>query len=775
MSGYSHTPDDDRVIKSVNLRFFLVSPLMRHDLTTHTLGPAADPHALIEREWLITNGRGGYAMGTALGCPGRRYHGLLVAAAQPPVGRVVALNQMFDRLSVKPASGQASAQQFDLSTCQFLSGDGERVLVPYGHQQLTRFERGLNVRWHYQWEHITVTRTLRLHYKTPAATLHYQVHGLTKNKTTATLRLSPMMAMRDFHALTHHGSHGAFSVEATGGADRCLVRRNNTAVSCYCPQGAFVEGPDWWYGLYYPRESERGQGDREDLFVPGTFEIPIEQDTSITFTATLGETPATPATDDEPRAKHLSAIRQSIETATDGGAVIELPETGDASETQREAKTAEQNTKAKSAETNDNSTDATRDRLIDALAIAADDFVVERTLHGQTLSTIIAGYPWFADWGRDTFIALPGLLLTTQRYDEARAVLRVFADAIDGGLVPNRFDDYTEAAAHYNTVDASLWFVHAAMQYLEATGDSQSWREWLAPACMQVVDAYAEGTGGVDPAMDPMIVMRDDGLIAAGNERTQLTWMDAACGDVVFTPRPGKAVEINALWYNALAGLTEHLAGVDDAAAARYQKLANRVTRHFASTFWSSEAGYLFDHVTTDDHGEPAPDPSLRPNQLLACALPRSPLGKARQKQVVATVTEHLVTPAGLRTLPSDDPNYHPRYGGDQFQRDEAYHQGTIWPWLIGPYAEAVLRTGEFSENARQQARDAIAPLWGAFIDSQRARSLQSGSIGQLAEIYEATPDAAGRFRPVGCIAQAWSVAEVLRISQLLSEPAGPR
>jgi glycogen debranching enzyme len=710
-------------------------------------------------------------MGTALGCPARRYHGLLVAAARPPVERIVALNQMFEQLWLHPAGEAGNAcdagqvnktpQTLELSTCQFRDRDGNRLFAPQGYAYLERFERGLGVQWQYRWGAIRCSRTLLLHHRQQAATLRYRVTGLDEANATASLRLAPMVTLRDFHSLRHLGDPGEFDIQA--GEDRCTVARDSHAVTFHCSGSTFTAQPDWWYAVHYRRETERGQGDQEDLFVPGVFECPAADAVDITLTVNLAAEPAAPIADASDRAKHLAPIRQAL----DGEMLASATQaaSGDNGNSKGNKKASAGSTAPSVSATAD------KDTLADALTIAADDFIVERTLKGKTLSTIIAGYPWFADWGRDTFIALPGLLLTTGRHDEARDVLRVFAEAIDGGLVPNRFDDYTEVAAHYNTVDASLWFVHAALQYVEATGDTKSWRDWLAEACMQIVEAYAEGTGGADPAVNPLIAMRDDGLIAAGTRRTQLTWMDAACADVVFTPRQGKAVEINALWHNALAGLAERLPEAASGPAERYRKLANRVKRHFADVFWSDAAGYLFDHVVSDEAGEPRPDPSLRPNQLLACALPRSPLGRAKQKQVVEAVRHHLLTPAGLRTLPVDDPNYHGRYGGDQYQRDEAYHQGTIWPWLVGPYGEAVLRAHQFSAAARAHVRAAIRPLLASMVDGEAAGSLKPGSVGQLAEIYEANPDAAGRFHPVGCIAQAWSVAELLRLSDLLAHP----
>jgi predicted glycogen debranching enzyme len=286
------------------------------------------------------------------------------------------------------------------------------------------------------------------------------------------------------------------------------------------------------------------------------------------------------------------------------------------------------------------------------------------------------------------------------------------------------------------------------MEYYQATNDQQSWKDWLAPAAISVIESYIHGT-------DYDIRMAGDGLITAGSPNTQLTWMDAACDGVVFTPRPGKSVEINCLWYNALAGLSKLLPAVLKKESEHYKKLSQRVTRSFGRVFWDEELKSLRDHVWTDQYGVDHADRTLRPNQIFSASLPRSPLPQTKQRLVLKVVRDHLLTPYGLRTLPSNDPNYHGRYTGSRYQRDQAYHQGTIWPWLIGPYAEAVLRLGRFDTKSKTTAAAIIQPLLNL---------LMTDALGQVAEICEADPP----HRPVGCIAQAWSVAEILRILALM-------
>jgi predicted glycogen debranching enzyme len=695
----------------------------------HTLDATEQGDALLRHEWLLTNGTGAYSAGTALGVNTRRYHGLLIAATQPPVGRVVLLNQCFEQLVLhaEDAAGQPAEQVIELSSLIFPSDQGE-VIVPDGRQRLTRFEKGRSVRWTYAWGPLVVTRELCLHWQQQAATLRYTVAGLHELPAgaceRAVLRISPMLTLRDFHATLRKDHAGPIDVQQRVGprGPAVTVSRHGLAASLGCSAGTFRHDfRGWWYNIHYPIDRRRGQDDCEDHFIPGRFDVPLDAAgaNQITLTVALGEQCVAPVMDTKAREKHLRPIIKRLKTQ----GLEEAPGS--------------------------------------TLAQAADDFVVQRTVIGQRLSTILAGYPWFADWGRDTFIALPGLLLTTGRYDEARATLRAFAEAIGTGehegLLPNRFDDYNGDAAHYNTVDASLWFVHAALAYLDASGDKASWKQWLAPACLRIVEAYANGTGfGIH--------MDDDGLIVAGDWNTQLTWMDAAAVPPgsdqlhVFTPRQGKAVEINALWYHALVGLSEVLPKKQKDAAEVCATRAAKAKRAFSKVFWNEDAGCLFDHVYVTEGGDTVRDASIRPNQCLAVSLPHSPLAKAKQKRVMDVVTAKLLTPAGLRTLPEDDADYHPWYAGIQYERDAAYHRGTIWPWLIGPYAEGVLRAGNFSAKAKQEAHEALLPL---------VEFLQTRGLGQLYEIHQAQP-VDGQHPPRGCFAQAWSVAEVLRVWALL-------
>ena len=668
-------------------------------------------------------------MGTALGVNTRRYHGLLVAASQPPVGRIVVLNQVFEQLEL--IQGGIS-KRLEFGGCLFLD-NGKPVIAPDSTGMLKRFDRGADVVWSYQWGALTLTRRLVLHDGEPSCTIHYDLTGLGAVCESAILHVRPMTSLRNFHSLERRDDQ-RFSVETH---NDCITVKRDGLSGCFQAKGATAKAEhNWWYAVHHQIEAYRGVDCEEDLFVPGVLSIELgaRDDATAAFTATLGTSPAKPKISPETRRKRLTPIIQHIEQS--------LP--------------------------SDNVTDnKTRKPALMAqvLAQASDDFVVGRQLGNKTLSTIIAGYPWFADWGRDTFIALPGLLLCTGRYEEARQTLEVFAGAIDNGLVPNRFDDNDPTLAHYNTVDGSLWYLHSALEYVEASGDETAWKDWLAAACIKIVEAYRTGTHAMahDGQTTVPIAMDTDGLIAAGDDHSQLTWMDAAAWGPdgkfhVFTPRPGKCVEINGLWYSALARLGEKLPDQFNEQRNRYAKLAQRVKTSFTDAFWSETLGHLIDHLAPTEEGW-VTDNSLRPNQLIACALKHSPVDPMHRRRVIAACRENLLTTVGPRTLPTDDPAFHKHYGGNPYERDQSYHQGIVWPWLMGPYCESVLREGNFSAQAKHEVADTLSPLVDRLMTAQ-----YPGALGSLHEIHDPlTP-----YAPRGCPAQAWSVAEVLRVLTLL-------
>jgi len=689
-----------------------------HDLV---VGKDQPVEVLTEKLWLLTNGIGDYAMGTAAGCNTSRYHGLLVGSTRPSVGRVMAINQVFEQLVINKTF-------YEPTNCQFECQEDREDLTSQGDIKLQRFERGLSVRWSYVLSETgsgqsarglyELNRELFLHWGQQSATLRYQVrccHDDSCLPRDSLLRISPMATLRDVGTLLHAADGGSWSLEQLNEAT-VIITRGDLSVTVACDQSRFiVSGPrqdPWRRGVRYPLETERGLEDQEDYFVPGFFEVdlPPDQKSVVTMTIALGQNPAdmtTYANDD--RHQHLQRMLEHV--------------VGDAD------------------------TEANHLAVKTAMVIAADDFVIDRSFRDSTFKTVMAGYPWLTDRGRDTLIAVSGLLMATGRYEEAKTSLSVFSEAIHNGLVPDRFDS-TEA--QYSDVDTSLWFVNTVLEYVRISGDKQSWEQWLAEAVMTVIEAFLRGTQND-------IRMAGDGLISAGSSSTGLTWMDATRESVALTPRHGKAVEVNVLWYNALAGVAKKIVDTHKRTADHYTKLAKRVKRSFTKVFWDDELGYLRDHVWSDAEGQDHVDSTLRPNQILAVSLPLSPLPATKQRKVLEVIKRRLLTPFGLRTLPQDDPNYHGRYAGSALDRDAAYYQGTVWAWLIGPYAEGVLRVDRFSDASKEQVRALLEPLLG---------ELTGGGLGQLHEIYEGDPP----HRCVGCMAQAWSVGEVLRVLRLLDE-----
>ncbi len=643
------------------------------------------PHDV--QEWVLSNGLGGYAAATVLGMNTRRYHGLLCAATVPPVGRVMLVNRVAEELTV----GDGGGAPYELSINTFSGG----VLHPRGDRHLVRFEVGDLARWTYDVDGVTVVKEVQVLWGRNVTAVRYTVDA--GDGRPFRLAVSPFASLRDFHGLRR--AAGA-DVRAEAGDRTVELTDGGTAVSITADAGRFEAKPDWWYGFVYPAETERGQDDREDLFTPGAFVL-----------AGTGY--------------GLVTLWMSNDAAACGDWDAELTARSDAIA----AACTDPANAASHAPGRPHPVAAARSPAVGRLFRAANDFVVARkTPDGRPGTSVIAGYPWFADWGRDSMISLPGLLLTTGRYRQAKEVLTVFAQYVDGGMIPNRFDDYTNEP-EFNTVDASLWFIHAAHEYARLSGDDETFDRDLLPACQQIVAGYRAGTRyhiKVDPG---------DGLVSQGDADTQLTWMDARCNGVAFTPRQGKPVEINALWYHALLLLGE------DAAA-------EQVSASFKAAYWLDDHRGLADGI---DGGKR--DERVRPNQIFAVSLPNSPLTHDQQWAVVDVVRRALLTPFGLRTLTRSDPGYRPVYTGDQWHRDGAYHNGTVWPWLIGPFLDAWLKVNRRSPGSTEQAREWLRPLVAHMADE--------GAIGQIAEIFDGDPP----HRPVGCFAQAWSVAEVLRLA----------
>lgn len=701
--------------------------------TTQTLGPThtvdfsstsstdvQPTREQLETEWLLTNGLGGFAMGTVSAFNTRRYHSLLNVSLNPPVERINTLATIGETL-------HTPSGLFELDNHIF--NPDNPAIHPHGWHYLTKFEKDSTVRWHYQFSNYKLIKELELIWYKQAAILRYTIlpNGSAQNNDI-TLKLRPYIALRDFHQLQHQ--HDEFETASTH-QHLQISRLGIPAFHMKINRGMYTPNPEWWTNFALNIETLRRQDNTQDLYMPGKFSHTFKPGEPNTLTLTFGTDEINPDNLPTSRAKHIKPILKRIKKQST--ALTDLLST-------KKQKNAKPLLPVVEKETALNAEQIAV--ALQSLTMASDDFVVERQINNEPMATILAGYPWFADWGRDTMISLPGCLLATNRLEEARKTLLVYAQHIKNGLIPNRFDDYG-GPPHYNTVDASLWFIHAALEYIRIAKDTESWNDTLKDACLAIITAYQNGTN-YHIKMD-----ETDALISAGNPTTQLTWMDAARDGVVFTPRHGKPVEINALWYRALVGCAELLEATDESTAQEFKKLAKRVKKSFNDKFWNTKLNYCNDCITNQ-----APDTTLRPNQLIAVSLPHSPLSKEKQKKVINIIAEKLYTPHGIRTLSPTHPNYHGFYIGSMFQRDEAYHQGTAWGWLLGPFIEGLLRANKFTKKSRRTALKALSPILS---------ELSQHSLGQLHEIF----DADWPHEAKGCIAQAWSVAEVLRTTLL--------
>jgi len=636
-------------------------------------------------EWLVTSGNGAFACGTADGSLTRKYHGLLLAALDGPAERTMLFVKVDEIVTYAGVT-------YELSTNRWNSG----AVTPHVAPPIARFYLdGTTPVWEFALGEALLEKRIAMEPEANATAIRYTlVHG----DSPASVAVKAIVDYRDFHGNTHARAGETFRIDDVAGAIRVRPPFDAPAeLWLRADRGAREITNEWYFGYELSAERERGLDDSEDHVHAATFGVELRCGESATIRGATDSMPKTGAID---VAFPLRAVRDS--------ATIEAWETAHPALA------------------------AAAPPAIRRLVRAAEQFVVARALPEMPDGhSIIAGFPWFGDWGRDAMISLPGLLLATGRADIAASVLRTFGRLIDGGMLPNTIPNH--GAPAYNTVDAALWFVDAVRAYVEATRDEAGLEEFF-PMMHAIVDAYVAGTRyGIH-------VDSSDGLVAAGEPGVQLTWMDAKIGDRVVTPRMGKPVEINALWYNALRTLAEFAPRVG-ADPAPYRSRAECVRRSFARFHGGGDGG-LLDVIDGPDGG----DASIRPNQIFAVSLTYSPLENAVRRAVVETCARHLLTPYGLRSLAPSDPSYVGHYEGDVASRDGAYHQGTVWPWLLGPYASAHARA--FGDRPR--ARALLDPLFGR---------LDAYAFGTLGELY----DGDAPFAPRGAFAQAWTVGEVLR------------
>lgn len=656
---------------------------------------AAAPQQALEREWLVTNGRGGFASGTIAGVPTRRYHGLLISARKPPLDRVVVVSRIIETVRYAGLSVTLSGGLTTRDTC------------PDGLLHLESFHLdGTMPVWRYALADALLEKRIWMVRGSDTTVVRY---ALLRGSAPLTITGRLTVNNRDFHENTAPDDF-IWTTRAIAGGVRVDLGAGPTAAAGwvrFLSDSATitpVPDPDWSEPHLLPVETERGLPDDEVDAAAAVVSGQLEagQSCAIWLTADPGFVP------------------------------------GDAAAALAEWRAREQALIARSPF-------ASGPEWVQQLTLAADQFLVQRPIAGQADGlSVLAGFPWFGDWGRDTMIALPGLTLATGRHDDAARILRTFARFVDRGMLPNRFPDIGDQP-EYNTVDATLWYFEAIRAYHAATGDDALVRD-LYPTLRDIVAWHERGTRygiAVDPA---------DGLLRAGEPGVQLTWMDVRIKDWVVTPRTGKAVEINALWHNALCSMESfaRLLGHADQAAGFAQRAAQ--VRASFTRFWRPDVGLCYDVIDTPDG---VPDASLRPNQVIAASLHYSPLSREQTAAIVTHCGRALLTSLGLHSLTPDDPHFHPRFTGDQPTRDEAYHQGTIWGWLIGPYSSAHLRA--FGDP--DAARALLEPF---------ALHLRTAGLGQISEVFEAAPP----HLPKACFAQAWSVGEVLRAwAQIAATP----
>jgi predicted glycogen debranching enzyme len=657
---------------------------------------AARAETFVDHEWLVTNGLGGYASGTVCGAPTRRYHGLLVAALPTPLGRTMMLSQLVERLTLPDRT---------VVPIGFEDAAGPTPSQAPTHLAEFRLEAGLPV-WRFEVGGLVLEKQLLLSHHQNTT---YVTYRLLSDGGPVRLLVRPQVHFRGHDAPVDAPHPGPYRLTASD--ERYEISAGHELpplrLILFGPGRAFTLDTATTAKVFYLLEAQRGYESAGDLWSPGYFRVELPRDEEVALVASTEAWEV------------LGALR---------------PE---------EALRAERTRRARlvgKAKLPAGDSDAAE------LLLAADQFLITPTgrvedatraqAAGEEVRTVIAGYHWFTDWGRDTMISLEGLTLATGRHDEAGYILRTFAYYVRDGLIPNMFPE-GRTQGLYNTADATLWFFHAIDRYVQATGDAATLHQ-LVPKLIDIVEHHLHGTRfgiGVDPR---------DGLLRQGQEGYQLTWMDAKVGDWVVTPRRGKAVEINALWYNALRLLESWVREARGEEASRpLAERAEKARRSFNERFWNEHTGHLFDVVD----GEKGDDPACRPNQLFAISLPHPVLDRPRWEPVVEVARRRLLTPVGLRSLAPGHPDYKPKYDGDLRARDAAYHQGTVWAWLIGPFVDAWLKVHPDDRAGARRFLEGLVP------------HLAESCVGSISEIFDAEPP----YTPRGCIAQAWSVAEVFR------------
>lgn len=759
----------------------------------------------IEKEWLETNGIGGYASSTIIGANTRRYHGLLMAATRPPLGRILLLSKLEEFLCVE-------GKEFPLSTNIY-----PNAVYPSGYQNLVQFSLNPFPTFNYLINGINIKKIVFMVYGENTTVILYQVDRRGELPFSLTMKARVMVAFRDYHWLTHENP--SIKTDYKFLANGICLQLYDALPPLYLYFNApSMDKVSFWYkNMEYPKEIERGMEAHEDYFSPFALHFDLNKGEDCYVVASTKEydtldiarlvnketerrknlyltqhgrnqltTPNSPSSQGgefvvsvqpndegvvktlrekeflqgkypcaEGSQKGMKICHPSLIPPGKGGKVPSpimgeslgdgyfrtntiTPYNHNQTESRDEGSRIRDQVKGRRNPIPDTRQPTPANKLAqlsEHLLYAAESFIVKR---GSNKKSIIAGYHWFGDWGRDTMISLPGLTLVHGRFEDAREILLSYAQFVDMGMIPNRFPDYGETP-EYNTVDASLWYIHAVYQYVRFAKDLKTIRKDLYSVLKEIIGYYKKGTRY-------NIHMDSDGLIHAGAEGVQLTWMDARVGDWVVTPRRGKAVEINALWYNALKIMAFFAREMNlNEEGKDYTALAQKVSESFHDVFWFDDGQYLYDHIDGETKNK-----AIRPNQIFAVSLPYSMLSIERQRSVIEIVKTYLLTPYGLRSLSPNDKAYIGYYRGNQYERDRAYHQGTVWAWLIGPYISAYARAYAGREDTPKYIKGLLEPFYTHLFEA---------GLGTISEIFDGDPP----HTPRGCISQAWSVAEILR------------
>ena len=633
-----------------------------------------DYHRATSREWIVTNGLGGYASSTIIGLNTRGYHGLLVAALEPPLKRTLLLSRIEEKAAV-------AGKEYNLSANKYPG-----VIYPKGYECLDEFRLDPVPVFSYRFGKTVLSKTVFMVHGENTTVVTYRVD---ETDQPVSLSLLPLVNCRDFHGRTQRSQGMVFRQEARDRAvalstvPPCANLYLTSDLATYSPGG------EWYYKFVFDEEAARGQRDKEDNYQPGSFtaELGLEESASLIASDHAdAHSPQDELRKEKERLAHLETLVPDL---------LLLPK---------------------------------------VLVTAADSFIVAR--HSTANETVIAGYHWFGDWGRDAMISLPGLSLVTGRYQDAKRILLSFSHYLKQGLIPNTFPEGGEEA-EYNTMDATLWFIYAVYKYFEYTGDTELLRT-LYPKLQDIVHWHNQGT-------KHNIRLDADGLLSGGEEGYALTWMDAVVEGRAVTPRVGKPVEINALWYNALKCMEFFSTILDEGESSNYRRMAENAEKSFNRVFWNEREKCLYDCVENSERDE-----STRPNQIFAISLPYPVVSGSKQLDILEVVERDLLTPFGLRSLTPRDSRYIGRYTGNRYSRDSAYHQGTVWAWLIGPYVTAHVRARGKGEAVRSEAKNLLDRFYS---------HLTEAGVGTVSEIFDGDPP----HTPRGCISQAWSVAEIMR------------